>query len=829
MMNGLLRRRGSTTAGLPLAAPDVNAAQRSAASQPSQPPQLPYRLWFARRAYFADLVLLSLDFVLACFIYWTTILYNASCAAGGPSDAGGDVGSGVVGGGGPAAAVLLQALHPPLDPAARRVDAVLTGFPCNARYSQQLLYTLRTGAAIDPRVRLRLGDYPTAALLLTQPLTLALALAAPVLYERFRSGLAIANVVLPELCLLVSAAWTPAAGLLRVLSTQFLIGERRRIGRMFLVWRSVVVYRAYGPAGSDLYGAAASGSAAAAFAAPAEGTPLGALPLLVLPDASAWEVCNLYDGILGADAVRALKRTLRPLAMPSTGGGGTSPPGQPPPPEPYPADALAASVTDVLTSNVSAFAWDLGEVMLLLSLLGSSGAAASTAAADDATGTEVAASVAAGVLHFLSDQGLAACLSDARRALRNAGLLPDEAQQQWQPPREPDAAPALSISHDEGDGCCSRERLGPSGAEAYPREASPQPPSSAQAPSQHDSALMHPAGTPQPHPRPHPQPHVQPPPPSHRPRHPHPPHRAEPADLAWSPRSALLGFSPALLEARFQSFKAARCARLDYLGLVLWPLCSAAALLNTCREGEVADGRGSGFGGGGFGSSSGDKRHDPRLDGGRSSAFVWRLRVLLRVLHLAAVAAPLTLALLTSLRSRRRNSLLLLYGVLDVAIAAAIAVPGPWGSPLMPLHDPWVGPHSRLSPLWLLRCLVGPCLSQLSPYLELWVVLAGLLPVFFVSLRSFGGWRAPAVAVAAGYALGRMALSFATDALARRRFLRPRAAGGGGGGRAPESPAVGTATMVAAAATAAAASTPALPTALTEKPAAGAAGTVAAE
>ncbi|KXZ52458.1 hypothetical protein GPECTOR_9g502 [Gonium pectorale] len=109
--------------------------------------------------------------------------------------------------------------------------------------SVNLLYTLRTGAAIDPRVRLRLGDYPTAALLLTQPLTLVLALAAPVLCERFRSGLAIANVVLPELCLLVSAAWTPAAGLLRVLSTQFLIGERRRIGRMFLVWRSVVVYR----------------------------------------------------------------------------------------------------------------------------------------------------------------------------------------------------------------------------------------------------------------------------------------------------------------------------------------------------------------------------------------------------------------------------------------------------------------------------------------------------------------------------------------------------------------------------------------------------------
>ncbi|KXZ45150.1 hypothetical protein GPECTOR_58g599 [Gonium pectorale] len=526
---------------------------------------------------------------------------------------------------------------------------------------------------------------------------------------------------------------------------------------------------------------------AAAAAVGGGGAPLGTVPLLVLPAAAAREMSDLYGDVLGPGVVQVLERTLQHRGPPAPGLAGAAGgppaasapgPSEPPvdstaasaaasagtahdPEPPLAAGALAAAAADLAESNLASFALDLGDIVAGLQPdSGADGSAGSgTSPSDDSaaaavteTGAQVGGDwgpgevVTAAVLGFLSEQGLVACLWAAQRALREGRLEPA-------PPAPPGPGteaprPSPNSSGSSRDDCTSPQ---------------PQPP----------PVLVVP--------------------------------------LLWSPRAALLGFSPPSVEASYQSFKAAECAWMDLVGLAVAPSCAAQALLSTYREGSGGGGaaaaatawHGGGLSGvlgagvdalGGDGSGLGVPWVSVGVDGAAAAVTAaaaaatvqsWRLHMMLRGAHLVLVAAPLALALLPGyVRHRRRNQLLLLNGLLEATAVSAVTVPGPWGASLLPAPVAWFASLRRLNPQWLVRCLVEPCFSQLSPYLQVWLVLAGAPSLFAVTREAFGGWRAPALALAAACVLTRMGLSLATDTLTRRRFLRHHQRRGGdhGGG-----------------------------------------------
>ncbi|KXZ51300.1 hypothetical protein GPECTOR_13g787 [Gonium pectorale] len=144
-------------------------------------------------------------------------------------------------GGGPHSA--LQAELPLLDPATCRADAVLAGFPCAAPYPRQLLYTLRTGAAVDPRLRLRLVDVSNVILVMAEPLTLALALASRPLYERLRSWLFSATLLFPAVGSIAAAFCVPTGLLALGASGHYGNAPRRLAVVAYFAWKPLVVLR----------------------------------------------------------------------------------------------------------------------------------------------------------------------------------------------------------------------------------------------------------------------------------------------------------------------------------------------------------------------------------------------------------------------------------------------------------------------------------------------------------------------------------------------------------------------------------------------------------
>ncbi|PNH04794.1 hypothetical protein TSOC_008977 [Tetrabaena socialis] len=205
--------------------PPATASGPPAAS-PSRPEPLSFSRWFARRAYAADLPLLLLELLMVSAFYRSEQLFSRMCLPVG---------------GGPHAA--LQGL--PLEPAAHRADALLAAFPCGASQARRLLYVLRTGAAVDPRVPLRLTDWGNAGYTFVRLLALGVPLAAPWLYERTRHGLYIAVTAASFLGAIASALWTPDALLPLVASTFTL----QRPSALYLSWKAITVFRLFaGPA-----------------------------------------------------------------------------------------------------------------------------------------------------------------------------------------------------------------------------------------------------------------------------------------------------------------------------------------------------------------------------------------------------------------------------------------------------------------------------------------------------------------------------------------------------------------------------------------------------
>ncbi|GLC68797.1 hypothetical protein PLESTF_000737800 [Pleodorina starrii] len=131
-------------------------------------------------------------------------------------------------------------LHPPFDPAARRADALLAGFPCGEGSLSQLAFTLRTGAVLDPRPRLRLYDLNNLAYLSAQLLTLAIGIAVPSLYVRCRHFLFLAIHLASLLGAYLSTAFAPD-GLLLLGVAAVLSSGRCLIPAIYFSWKSAAV------------------------------------------------------------------------------------------------------------------------------------------------------------------------------------------------------------------------------------------------------------------------------------------------------------------------------------------------------------------------------------------------------------------------------------------------------------------------------------------------------------------------------------------------------------------------------------------------------------
>ncbi|KXZ45816.1 hypothetical protein GPECTOR_50g610 [Gonium pectorale] len=141
-------------------------------------------------------------------------------------------------GGGPHAA--LQEL--PLQPAAFRADATIAAFPCSGSYAAQLLYVLRSGAVIDPWVRLRCHDHGNLAHMAGLLLLITLALAAPRVYERCRHDVMFVHGAWVLLGWYASALWAPPA-LVPLIGAAYIGGVRRRSGAVYMGWQAMTTHR----------------------------------------------------------------------------------------------------------------------------------------------------------------------------------------------------------------------------------------------------------------------------------------------------------------------------------------------------------------------------------------------------------------------------------------------------------------------------------------------------------------------------------------------------------------------------------------------------------
>ncbi len=193
-----------------------------AISAGTQPP-LSFSRWFAFQSYTTDLLLLLLDLIVIAPPYVAQLWVNRQCfpLAGAPH-------------------ATQQTL--PLDTAAYRADSIISRFPCAASYTEQLAYTVATGAALDPWVRIRAGDWGNLLYVCMLILTLAIAFASPRLYVRCRWPLFAANAIAHLAGNAVAAVAVPVP-MLALLGPSFYGSFRRRVGVLHTAWRSLVVLR----------------------------------------------------------------------------------------------------------------------------------------------------------------------------------------------------------------------------------------------------------------------------------------------------------------------------------------------------------------------------------------------------------------------------------------------------------------------------------------------------------------------------------------------------------------------------------------------------------
>ncbi|GLC56555.1 hypothetical protein PLESTB_001120000 [Pleodorina starrii] len=245
-------------------------------------------------------------------------------------------------------------------------------------------------------------------------------------------------------------------------------------------------------------------------------------------------------------------------------------------------------------------------------------------------------------------------------------------------------------------------------------------------------------------------------------------------------RSLLFGFWPRDLESAYQDFKAEQRRQLDRAGLVMQLIIVTSNLMQTysaaVRQPPPAP-PAAGSGGGG-----GPQRQ-------LYLPYLPYLHVLSQGIYtLVGVALPLLLAFVTTLHVRCRNRLLLLRALLDYGMIALILMPGPWGDLPLTVPDVWVVFVCRRNGLLLYRGVWEPFILQLSPHLAIWPALSSLVYVKMLIRPCFGGCWRPALFLTLCTSSCHLAISAATDAITRRKFLTARAAaaeavrGGGGGG-----------------------------------------------
>ncbi|PNH04796.1 hypothetical protein TSOC_008978 [Tetrabaena socialis] len=377
---------------------------------------LSFSRWFARRAYASDLLLLIAEPLLLGTPHLASVMFGRMC---------------VPLGGSPHAA--LQEL--PLDPGSAR-HAGLAAFPCGASYPQRLLYTLRTtAAAMDPRASLRLSDFAYGFQMAAYLLTLGVALAAPRLYERARSGLLIATCLATVLGLYASVVWTPD-GLLPLVGASMVGRGLQMVGVAYFAWKAATVLRVRPSV-----------------------APIAALPLLLMSPAAAEEVQRMYRQLLGPDTCEGLQQLMYTAAAAADldarrrhglmAGGGAAPPvtglfvGGFDSAHPSAGQTVSEASAAIAASGLSGMVYDMGDLLQLP--YGCAHAGMATAGGARPAGEEAAAAGGSTsrpavprapplelpaqeavfiryLLRFLATHGMGACLRESLRALRRTGL-----------------------------------------------------------------------------------------------------------------------------------------------------------------------------------------------------------------------------------------------------------------------------------------------------------------------------------------------------------------------------------------------------------------------
>ncbi len=121
-------------------------------------------------------------------------------------------------------------------------DSSLPSFHCVAPYSQELLHAASTGAIIDPRVRLRAGDYVNLTHNAVQLTALLIAILFPKIYMYARHWLFFlvsASVVVGTV---LSVKWTPP-DLLPLVGAACLSRAKGRSMVAYLVWKPIFLLR----------------------------------------------------------------------------------------------------------------------------------------------------------------------------------------------------------------------------------------------------------------------------------------------------------------------------------------------------------------------------------------------------------------------------------------------------------------------------------------------------------------------------------------------------------------------------------------------------------
>ncbi|PNW88374.1 hypothetical protein CHLRE_01g026700v5 [Chlamydomonas reinhardtii] len=122
-------------------------------------------------------------------------------------------------------------------------------FPCGGGLWSKLLWSLSSGAVLDPVLRLQMWDYSNFLYIWTQLAVVLIALLAPALYERCRHAL-MAGAGVAMLLGVHWSLWAAPPGPFPLNSCIMLSAQRRRIGCVYMGWKSATVFRV--PASTQL-------------------------------------------------------------------------------------------------------------------------------------------------------------------------------------------------------------------------------------------------------------------------------------------------------------------------------------------------------------------------------------------------------------------------------------------------------------------------------------------------------------------------------------------------------------------------------------------------